>query len=110
MNFRLKIKGSMNDIKRVELERQTTAMETVLSLMDRKKVNQCIATTPPVSSKPPICFHEISFFFLMKNPMRKSEMKEMAMRKKAVLSAVIDISPPMIPVKPQTNTVMCKMR
>ena len=67
-------------MNKVELERQTTAIETVLSLIDKKKVNQCNPTNPPVNNKPKICLPLISLFFLTKKPIKKSDMKEMAMR------------------------------
>ena len=72
--------GSKKDVNKVEADKQTTAIETVLTLMEQKKVIQCNPTTTPVAIKEKICFKFNVIFGGKNTPIKTRDKKAIPVR------------------------------
>jgi hypothetical protein len=108
--FRLKKIGSIKDIKNVLELIAIIAIETEETLIASKKVSQCAPTINPI---PIITIKSLGdfgrIFFRIKNPTRIKDTKAIPILNQTISSEDFVINFPRIAVKPQINTMKCRI-
>ena len=104
-NFLLKKNGSIKAENSEEVERQTTATDTVETLIDSKKHNQCTVTSVPTANNPKksFLFTEKSCLLINKKMAKAIKASPILYQTKGIVS--IEMSFPKIPVRPNIITI-----
>ena len=105
LGFLFRKKGSIIAEKKEAVDKQTTATETLETLIDSKKKNQCTATRLPTKSSP-----KKSFFLIFVNSFLKAKKVNNVINAINILyqtSSMVfnEMSLPKIPVKPRIKTI-----
>ena len=107
-SFLLKNIGSINAEKREEVAKQTTATDTVDTLIDLKKQSQCKVTIAPTPNIPKKSFLLIvnNRFLYAKKSIKVIKAISILYHTKWVASKVINL--PNTPVNPKMTTIRCR--